>query len=346
MLGNYFSGKREPIEANICIHNGGIVIKQFMQFTLALALLCIGIPAHSVHAQDDTEPGEPLVYYDLDLKYPGITLLDVPPNSFDVPSISATLYVDTLYLYEYHFMLWGRVVYGNRARPIQLTATFCDSAANTDEPDKTASAVDATGNFFVAHVAIRRNPPDYVLLTGDQPDMRDRKSLLFIYLQRPDGPIPWQVENREVTFFEVPTSGTPLEEFTAPLLQRMDLPAGPFINDHWYILLLKGESSFSVDSYQSSEFAGCLWGYKIVSDPTIVELDLEYNRNTPDVRGYRLLMALSTGRAGTFSCPCKNGASGAVSTNPHCSRLDSWSGRLASNQRYFVPNPSSSTVPA
>ncbi len=260
-------------------------------------------PSTNVQAQDDTVPGEPLVYTELNLKYPGITLLDVPPNSFDVPTTSAALYIDTLYLYEYHFMLWGRVVYGNRVRRLQLSATFYDSMLNTNEPDKSATAVDATGNFRVIHVAVRSNSPDYMFLTGDELPVRGSESALMIYLQRPDGPILWQVEDREITFFEIPTKGTPLEEFTEPLLQRTDLPPSPGFNDWWASTLMRGESSFSVDSYQSSEFAGCRWGYKIVSDPTIVELDLEFGRDTPDVRSYQLLTALSRWTGHDFLTP-------------------------------------------
>ena len=66
---------------------------------------------------------------------------------------------------------------------------------------------------------------------------------------------------------------------------------------------MRGESSFSVDSYQSTEYTGCRWGYKIASDPTIVELDLEFGRDTPDVRGYQLLTALSNWTGNDFLTP-------------------------------------------
>ncbi len=267
-------------------------------------LLCTLATTSPAHAQDNTVPGEPLVYTGLDLKYPGVTYLDVPPSwPRETPFTSATLYIDTLYLYEYLFMLSGRVLYGNRVRPVQITATFFDSILNTNDPDKSATAFDATGNFYVAHVSVRSNPPDYMFITSSESPLQGSKGVLMIYLQRPDGPIPWQVENREITLFEIPTEGTPLEEFTAPLLERTDLPPSPFLNDHWYVLLIRSESSFSVDSYQSTEYTGCLWGYKIASDPTIVELDLEFGRDTPDVRGYQLLTALSNWTGNDFLTP-------------------------------------------
>ena len=157
-----------------------LMFKQILYSALALIWICALATTSPAHAQDNPEPGDPLVYDEVGLKVPGLTLLDVPPNSFDVPATSATLYIDTLYLYEYHFMLWGRVVYGNRVRPLKLTATFFDSALNTDEPDKSATAFDAMGNFEVFQVAVRSNSPNYMFVTGDELPVRGSEHVWMI----------------------------------------------------------------------------------------------------------------------------------------------------------------------